>query len=482
MTQFHRESEADMAGLKVPVEPYRIKVVEPIRRASRREREDALRRAGFNIFAIPAEKVFIDLLTDSGTSAMSDNQWSGMMVGDESYAGAKSFFRFETAVKRIFGFAHVIPTHQGRAAERILFEAMVKKGDFVPNNIHFDTTHANVEVRDAHPFNLVIEKAYDPASEHPFKGNMDTAKLEELIKKKGRSKIPLVLMTITNNSGGGQPVSLANIKQTSALCRKLKIPFFFDACRFAENAYFIKQREKGCERKSIFEIAREMFSYADGVTMSAKKDALVNIGGFIALNDKSLAAQLKNLLIIGEGFPTYGGLAGRDLEAIARGLGEVLDEDYLTHRIGQVAYLGELLERGGVPVFKPFGGHAVYVLADRFLSHLPRHQYPGWALTVALYREAGIRAVEIGGVMFGEKKGKSGRESYPKLEMVRLSIPRRVYTVSHLQFVAEALIALYNKRETIRGLRIVEQPRHLRHFTACLEEIDRPSAVLRKSR
>lgn len=461
-----------MADLKIPVEPYRIKVVEPIRRTSRREREDALRKAGFNVFAIPAEKVFIDLLTDSGTSAMSDNQWSGMMMGDESYAGAKSFYRFETAVKHIFGFTHVIPTHQGRAAERILFEAMVNKGDFVPNNIHFDTTRANVEVRDAHPVNLVTEKAYNPASGHPFKGDMDVVKLEDLIRKKGKARIPLVMMTITNNSGGGQPVSLENIRKTSAVCRKWKIPLFFDACRFAENAYFIKKREKGFERKSILEIAREMFSYADGVTMSAKKDALVNIGGFIALNDKNLTAQLKNLLIVGEGFPTYGGLAGRDLEAIARGLSEVLDEDYLAHRIGQVAYLGGLLDQAGIPVFKPFGGHAVYVLADQFLPHIARHQYPGWALTVALYREAGIRAVEVGGVMFGEKKGKGGKEVYPKLEMVRLSIPRRVYTVSHLQFVADALISLHKKRDTIKGLKIVEQPYHLRHFTARLEEID----------
>jgi tryptophanase len=467
-----------MADLKIPVEPYRIKVVEPIRRTSRREREDALRKAGFNVFAIPAEKVFIDLLTDSGTSAMSDNQWSGLMMGDESYAGAKSFYRFETAVKHVFGFAHVIPTHQGRAAERILFEAMVNKGDFVPNNIHFDTTRANVEVRGAHPINLVIEKAYNPASGHPFKGDMDVVKLEDFIRKKGKARIPLVMMTITNNSGGGQPVSLVNIKQTSRICRKWKIPFFFDACRFAENAYFIKKKEKGFERKSILEIAREMFSYADGTTMSAKKDALVNIGGFIALNDKSLAAQLKNLLIIGEGFPTYGGLAGRDLEAIARGLSEVLDEDYLSHRISQVAYLGELLERGGVPVFKPFGGHAIYVLADQFLPHIPRHQYPGWALTVALYREAGVRSVEIGGVMFGEKKGKGGKEVYPKLEMVRLSIPRRVYTVSHLRFVADALISLHKKRDTIKGLRIVEQPHHLRHFTARLEEIDSSSQLV----
>jgi len=461
-----------MADIKIPVEPYRIKVVEPIRKISRREREDCLRQAGFNIFAIPAEKVFIDLLTDSGTSAMSDNQWSGLMLGDESYAGAKSFYRFEKSVRRVFGFDHVIPTHQGRASERILFEALVKKGDFVPNNIHFDTTQANVKVRNAHPVNFVVADAYDPDSGFPFKGNMDTAKLEAFIQNKGKSKIPLVMMTITNNSGGGQPASLANIRQTSAICRKWHIPFFFDACRFAENAYFIKKNEKAYGRKSISEIAREMFSLADGATMSAKKDALANIGGFIGLNDQALAVQLKNLLIIGEGFPTYGGLAGRDLEAIARGLEEVLDESYLAHRVGQVGYLGELLDRGGVPVFKPFGGHAVYVLADQFLPHIPRRQYPGWALTVALYREAGIRAVEIGGVMFGEKAGIGGQEVYPRLEMVRLCIPRRVYTMSHLQMVANALISLYRKRDTIKGLRIVEEPLQLRHFTARLEEVD----------
>lgn len=460
-----------MPDLKRPVEPYRIKVVERIKRTTRAEREAELKKAGYNLFNIPAEQIFIDLLTDSGTSAMSDKQWSGIMVGDESYAGARSYFRFEKSVKNIFGFAHVIPTHQGRAAERILFEAMVKRGDSVPNNIHFDTTQANVEVQGAHAVNLVDDAAYDPDSDHPFKGNMDIGKLERFIERTGRVKIPLVMLTVTNNSGGGQPVSIENIRAVSAVCRHSRIPFFFDACRFAENAYFIKKREKGQARKSVLAIAREMFSYADGATMSAKKDALVNIGGFITYNDATLTRHLKNLLIIGEGFPTYGGLAGRDLEAIARGLDEVVDLDYLEHRTGHVAYLGGLLDRAGVPIFKPVGGHAIYLLADRFLPHIPRHQYPGWALSVALYREAGIRSVEIGGVMFGKKDPKTGRESYPVLEMVRLAVPRRVYTVSHLEVVADALIALYQKRDLIRGFRIVEEPPHLRHFTARLEEI-----------
>jgi tryptophanase len=460
-----------MTRIKSPVEPFRIKVVEPIRRTSRAEREAALKKAGYNLFGLPASKVFIDLLTDSGTSAMSDAQWAGMMMGDESYAGARSFFRFEAAVKAVFGFSHVIPTHQGRAAERILFETLVKKGDFVPNNIHFDTTRANVEVRGATAVDLVNDGAYDPDLDRPFKGDMDTAKLERFIEAKGRARIPLVMMTVTNNSGGGQPVSMANIRAVSAVCRRHEIPFFFDACRFAENAFFIKRREAGYARKSLPAIARKMFSYADGATMSAKKDALVNIGGFLTLADGALAVRLKNLLIIGEGFPTYGGLAGRDLEAIARGLEEVLDDDYLEYRTAHVAYLGGLLDEAGVPIFKPVGGHAVYLLADRFLPHLPRDQYPGWALTVALYREAGIRAVEIGGVMFGKRDPRTGRETFPALEMVRLAIPRRVYSGSHLEFVAEALVSLHRKRDAIKGFRIVEQPPHLRHFTACFEEV-----------
>lgn len=460
-----------MKDIKSPVEPFRIKSIERIKLTTRREREAILQEAGFNVFNIPAEKVFIDLLTDSGTSAMSDNQWSGMMIGDESYAGARNFFHFESAVKNIFCFKHVIPTHQGRAAERILFETLVKKGDYVPNNIHFDTTRANVEVRGAKAVDLVIDEAYDPDSEHPFKGNMDVDKLKKFIEKKGTQKIPLVLLTITNNSGGGQPVSVKNIKEVSQVCKQHGIPLFFDACRFAENAYFIKKREKGYEKKSILEIAQEIFSYGQGAIMSAKKDALVNIGGFVTLDDDLLAEKLKNLLILSEGFPTYGGLAGRDLEAIARGLEEVLEEDYLEYRVSQVAYLGKLLDQAGIPIFKPVGGHAVYLLADRFLPHIPRHQYPAWALTVALYREAGIRAVEVGGVMFARKDKKTGKEIFPKLELVRLAIPRRVYTSSHLEYVAEAIIDLYKNRDKIRGLRIVRESPHLRHFTVRMEEV-----------
>ena len=455
----------------MPVEPYRIKVVEPIRRISRREREEILKWAGYNVFNIPAEKIFIDLLTDSGTSAMSDSQWAGMMLGDESYAGARNYFHFEEEVRTIFGFPHVIPTHQGRAAERILFEAVVKKGDPVPNNIHFDTTRANIEVRGGIAIDLATEDAYEPRKELPFKGNMDVKKLDRFIRRAGPKKVPLVMMTITNNSGGGQPASLQNIRQVSEVCRSHGVPFFFDACRFAENAYFIKEREPGYERKTVLEIAREMFACADGATMSAKKDALVNIGGFITLSDDALARRLRNLLIVSEGFPTYGGLAGRDLEAIARGLREVLDEEYHEHRTGQVAYLGGLLEKSGIPVYKPLGGHAVYILADEFLPHIPRHRFPGWALTVALYREAGIRTVEIGGVMFAKDKKGRRKADFPRLELVRLSIPRRVYTASHLNFVAEALKALSRNRDKVRGLRIVEQAPHLRHFTVRMEEI-----------
>lgn len=460
-----------MADMKMPMEPFRIKVVEPLAPTTRKEREELLKRAGFNVFQIPADKVLIDLLTDSGTSAMSDDQWAGMMTGDESYAYCRNWFHFEASVRDIFGFAHVLPTHQGRAAERILFETLVRKGDFVPSNIHFDTTRANIEVRGGRAVDLAGPAAYDPDALHPFKGDMDVAKLKAFIEAKGKARIPLVMMTVTNNSGGGQPVSMKNIREASQVCRRRGIPFYFDACRFAENAFFIKKREKGYAGKSIPEIAQEMFSYADGATMSAKKDALVNIGGFVTLDDDALAEKLKNALILGEGFPSYGGLAGRDLEAVARGLREGLDERYLEHRTAQIAYLGSLLEAGGVPFVKPTGGHAIYVLADRFLPHIPRHQYPGWALTVALYREAGIRGVEIGGVMFARKEPRTGREVFPALELVRLAVPRRVYTASHLAYVAESLIELLSNRDKIRGLRIVRESPFLRHFTARLEEV-----------
>ncbi len=459
-----------MTHPKIPVEPYRIKMVEPLQMTTREERESVLQNAGFNIFNIPADKVFIDLLTDSGTSAMSDRQWAGIMRGDESYAGARSFFHFEKTIKNIFGFKHVIPTHQGRAAERILFQTMVKKGDRVPNNIHFDTTRANISVLKAHPLNLVVDSAFDAASDGPFKGNMDLERLRDLIDEIGVENIPLVMMTITNNSAAGQPVSMDNVKQVSALCRENNLPFFLDACRFAENSFFIKKREEGYSRKTLLEIAQEMFAHADGATMSAKKDALVNIGGFITLNDDSLARRLKNNLIVGEGFPTYGGLAGRDLEAVSVGLEEVLEENYMEHRIAQIQYFGELLDDFGIPRYKPVGGHAVYILADKFLSHIPREHFPGWALTVALYREAGVRGVEIGGVMFAKKDKKSGKENFPKLEMVRLSMPRRVYTLSHIRYVADALYELSQKKDKIRGLKIVEQEPPLRHFTARFEE------------
>ncbi len=452
------------------MEPYRIKMVEAVGKTTRKEREKILQKAGYNVFAIPAEKVTVDLLTDSGTGAMSAEQWAALMRGDESYAGAKSYYRFEAAVRRIFGYRHVIPTHQGRAAERILFDAVLKKGDYVPNNIHFDTTMANVLVRQAKPVNLVIEEAYDPKKEHPFKGNMDETKLERFLSEK-RSHIPLVMLTITNNSGGGQPVSLANIKKVSLICRRYQVPLIFDACRFAENAFFIKEREKGYANKSILEIAQEMFSLADGALVSAKKDGLANIGGFITLNNDELAERLKHILIISEGFPTYGGLAGRDLEAIARGLEEVLEESYLAHRLGQVRYLASLLQEAGIPIFRPVGGHAVYLLADEFLPHLGREQYPAWGLCVALYREAGIRAVEVGGVMFGQPTKKGEKEIFPRLEMVRLAVPRRVYTASHLEYVAEAVIRLFKKRHQIKGLKIIAGKQPLRHFTARFEEL-----------
>ena len=460
-----------MADIKPPMEPFRIKTVEPLRATSRREREALLKQSGYNPFGIPAEKVTIDLLTDSGTSAMSDDQWAGIMTGDESYAGARNFYHLEESVRSIFGFSHVIPTHQGRAAERVLFGSILKKGDSVPSNIHFDTTRANIEVLEARAEDMAAAAAYDPDADLPFKGDIDVAKLKKFIDKRGKERIPLVMMTVTNNSGGGQPVSLKNIKETSELCAHYDIPFFFDACRFAENAWFIKKREKAYAKKSVLEIAQEMFSYADGATMSGKKDALVNIGGFVTLDDDALAEKIKNNLIISEGFPTYGGLAGRDLEAMARGLREALDEDYLEHRTAQVAYLGGLLDAAGVPVFKPYGGHAVYLLADRFLPHIGRARYPGWALTVALYREYGVRAVEIGGVMFGRKTGQGKEEAFPALELVRLAIPRRVYTASHLRYVAEALIDLYKNRDKVRGLRIVRESPFLRHFTARFEEV-----------
>lgn len=458
--------------MKFPAEPFRIKVVEPIRTTTQEERERLIANAGYNIFLLPAESIYIDLLTDSGTSAMSDNQWAGLMLGDESYAGSKNFYHFESAVKNIFGFEHIIPTHQGRVAENLLFSTILKKGDVVPNNIHFDTTRANVEYHKGIALDCVIDEALDPEVQYPFKGNIDLNKLQSAIKEYGTERIPLIMVTITNNSGGGQPVSMENIKAVSALCRKYSLPFFFDACRFAENCYFIKEREAGYTEKTILEIAREMFSYGDGCTMSAKKDGLVNIGGFLALNDSELSRRITNMLILIEGFPTYGGLAGRDLEAIARGLEEVMNEDYLHFRINQTRFLGEMLIEQGIPIVKPVGGHAVYIDAKRFLPHIPQSQFPAQALVVELYKQAGIRAVEIGSLMFAQKDHTTGQTIFPKLELVRLAIPRRVYTGMHMQYVAEALTEIYRNRNQIKGLQIEYEADILRHFTVRLRPVN----------
>ena len=448
------------------IEPFRIKAVEPIRHTTPEQREIALHEAGYNLFLLKAEDVLIDLLTDSGTGAMSSAQWAGMMRGDESYAGASSFYAFESAVHEITDLKHVIPTHQGRAAERILFGALLKKGDIVPNNTHFDTTRANVEYRGAAALDIPIPEGTQPQLFHPFKGNIDLLKLEELLDQE-RERIPLVMITVTNNSGGGQPVSMANIRSASELCRKHHIPLFLDACRFAENAWFIKMREEGYEDKTPLEIAQEMFSYVDGCTMSAKKDGLANIGGFLALNDDQLAQQCKNVLILTEGFPTYGGLAGYDLEAIAVGLHEVVREEYLHYRIRSVAYLGDILTHAGIPIVRPPGGHAIYIDAHGMLPHIPQNEYPAWALSLVLYLEGGIRSVEIGSVMFGQQP--DGSEKAAAMELVRLAFPRRVYTQSHVDYLAEVLLYVNSIKHDIRGVRIVDSPPVLRHFTAHLE-------------
>jgi tryptophanase len=448
--------------IRTIIEPFRIKSVEPIRGTTREEREKLIREAGYNLFLVPSEAILIDLLTDSGTAAMSTEQWAAMMRGDESYAGSPSFTRFRDSVQAIFGFKHVIPTHQGRAAERILFNVMCKRGDIVPNNTHFDTTRANCEYTGAVAMDLPIPEAKEPATIHPFKGNMDSERLAQLIEREGAKKIPLVMLTVTNNSGGGQPVSMANIRAVKEICKTREIPLYIDACRFAENAYFIKLREAGYADKTPREIAREMFSYADGCTMSAKKDALVNIGGFLCTNNDLLAQQEKDLLILTEGFPTYGGLAGRDLEAIGVGLNEVLDEEYLKYRIASTAFLGNNIASEGVPIVQPPGGHAIYIDARAFLPHVPASQFPGVALGVELYLEGGIRSVEIGGLMFGE---------HAQMDLVRLAIPRRVYTQSHIEYVVEVILEVWRRRESIRGYRITHQARFLRHFSARMEQI-----------
>jgi len=455
---------------KTIIEPFKIKSVEPIRFTTREEREILLKEAGYNPFMLHSDDVLIDLLTDSGTSAMSSKQWAGIMEGDEAYAGSKSFYRFEAVVRSITQMKHIIPTHQGRAAEKILFSIVGGPGKYFPNNTHFDTTRANIEFTGSEAVDLLNEVGKHPEVRADFKGNIDIEKLEAFIKEKGPENIPLCMITVTNNSGGGQPVSMQNIKDTKAVCKKYGIPLFLDACRFAENAYFIKLREKGYENKTPLEIAQEMFSYADGVTMSAKKDALVNIGGFLALNDDELAMKCRNLLIVTEGFPTYGGLAGRDLEAVAQGLLEVLDEHYLQYRIRSVEYLGEKLIAAGVPIIEPPGGHAIYIDAKRFTPHIPPEQYPGQSIVCELYIEGGVRAVEIGSVMFG-KYDKNGKLIPAMMELVRLAIPRRVYTQSHVDYLIEVISEVYNRRKDLKGYKITYEAPILRHFTAKFEPI-----------
>ena len=455
--------------MKTIIEPFKIKSVEPIRLTTPAEREARLRQAAYNVFRLKAEDVLIDLLTDSGTAAMSAEQWASIMRGDESYAGSRSWFRFLAAVQDIFGFSQVLPTHQGRAAEKILFATLCKPGDVVPNNTHFDTTRANVEFTGAKAVDLVIPEGRQPQTRHPFKGNMDVAALEKLIAEVGRERIPACMLTITNNSGGGQPVSLANARAVSAVCRKHGIPLYIDACRFAENAWFIKLREEGQSHRAPIDIARELFSLADGCTMSAKKDGMANIGGFLATNDARLAVDQQNLLILTEGFPTYGGLAGRDLDAIATGLYEALDPDYLLYRITSTTYLGEHISAAGVPIVQPPGGHAIYIDAAAFLPHLKPLDLPGQALVVELYRHAGIRAVEIGTLMFGRRDPATGQEHPAPMELVRLAVPRRVYTQSHIDYVVEAILDIWTNRAAVRGYRITEQAPFLRHFTAKLE-------------
>jgi tyrosine phenol-lyase len=448
--------------MRTIIEPFRIKSVEPLRFTTREQRERLLEKAGFNLFRIPANDILIDLLTDSGTSAMSTGQWAAMMRGDESYAGSASFYRMERVARELTGFRHIIPTHQGRAAERILFQVMCRPGHIVPNNTHFDTTRANIEFTGARAVDLPIPEAAATQTRLDFKGNMDVAALERLIETEGAARIPLIMITVTNNSGGGQPVSMANIEAVKRIAAGHGIPLYLDACRFAENAFFIGQREPEYASSSPRQIAKKMFSLADGCTFSAKKDAFANIGGLLCSNDDRVAMQETNLLILTEGFPTYGGLAGRDLEAIAVGLEEILDPDYLQYRIASTDYLGRHIADRGVPIVEPPGGHAIYIDAARMLPHIPRHQFPAQALAVELYRHAGIRSVEIGSVMFGEKAPH---------ELLRLAIPRRVYTQSHIDYVVEAILEVNERRAEIRGLEIVEEPPFLRHFSARFREV-----------
>ncbi len=456
--------------MKTIIEPFKIKSVEPIRFTTKEERTKILEEAGHNPFLIHADDVLIDLLTDSGTSAMSSDQWAGIMRGDESYAGARSFYVFEAAVKKITGDEFIIPTHQGRAAEKIIFSILGGPGKYFASNTFFDTTRANIEFTGAEAVDLLVEIGKHPEQRAPFKGNMDVEALEAFIKKTGKENIPLIVLTVTNNSGGGQPVSMQNIKEVKAVCKKYGLPLFLDACRFAENAYFIKLREKGYENKSVLEICQEMFSYADGSTMSAKKDALVNIGGWLSLNDDELAMKCRNLLIVTEGFPTYGGLAGRDLEAIAQGLEEIVDEHYLQYRIRSTEYLGEKMLAAGIPIIEPPGGHAIYIDAKRFLPKVPPEQYPGQSIVCEMYLEGGVRAVEIGSVMFG-KYDEKGKLIPAMMELVRLAIPRRVYTQSHIDYVAEVMIEVFKNRDKMKGYEITYEAPMLRHFTAKFKPI-----------
>lgn len=456
---------------KTIIEPFKIKMVEPIKMISEEEREKKLVEAHYNLFLLRAEDIIIDLLTDSGTTAMSSAQWGKLMDGDESYAGCRSFYDFKDITQELTGFKHIFPTHQGRAAERILFTTIGGQGKFIPNNTHFDTTRANVEYTGTEAVDLVIDEGHIPSLEHPFKGNMDLKKLENFIKEKGAENIPICMITITNNSGGGQPVSMENIRETKKLCQKYNIPLFLDACRFAENAYFIKIREKGYENTSIKKIVQEMFSYADGCTMSAKKDGMVNIGGFLALNDDQLADNIQNLEILTEGYPTYGGLAGRDLAAMAQGLQDVLSEDYLHYRIISTQYLGNALARIGIPCIRPSGGHAIYIDAKAMLDHIPADQFPGQVLACELYLAGGIRSVEIGSLMFGKKDKVTGKEIPSDMELVRLAIPRRVYTQSHIDYVIEVLDSINQNKKDLKGLKIVKEPPFLRHFTAALAPV-----------
>lgn len=448
------------------IEPFRIKAVEPIRFTTPDERRRILQEAHFNPFLIHADDILIDLLTDSGTSAMSAAQWGAMMVGDESYAGSRSFLRFEAKVREITGLKHIIPVHQGRAAERLLFSIVGGEGKCIPNNNHFDTTRANIEYTGAEALDLVVAEAAQLEAPLHFKGNMDCQKLQEVIKFRGASSIPCVMLTITNNTGGGQPVSMANIRQVSEIARSFGIPFYLDACRFAENSYFIKLDEPGYADMSPKQIAQEMFSYCDGATMSAKKDAFGNMGGFLALNDDSLAEKARNLLILTEGFPTYGGLAGRDLEALAVGLDEVLDPHYLEYRLACARYLAAKCVDAGVSVVQPAGGHAVYIDAKKFYPNIPYYEYPAQRLVCELYESGGIRAVEIGTVMFGRPDAATGKDTPAKNELVRLALPRRVYTQSHVNYVGEIIVEVFRRRDTAKGLRITKQPEFLRHFTA----------------